>query len=91
MIKYMEEIMKIKNIHLSGVGGIEHLELDFNSGLNLICGTNGIGKTTILEAISNAFTIRSSNNLKRNTNFEKGIIDLTFEDKDNIEQKKHMK
>ncbi|AMN31750.1 AAA family ATPase [Clostridium perfringens] len=80
--------MKIKNIHLSGVGGIEHLELDFNSGLNLICGTNGIGKTTILEAISNAFTIRSSNNLKRNTNFEKGIIDLTFEDKDNIEQKK---
>ena len=41
--------LKIQHIKIDGIGGIINLELDFKDGLNLICGTNGIGKTTILE------------------------------------------
>ena len=37
----------IEKITIQGIGGITNLELPFKSGLNLICGTNGIGKTTI--------------------------------------------
>lgn len=45
----------IEKIIIQGIGGITNLELPFKNGLNLICGTNGIGKTTILECISHAF------------------------------------
>jgi predicted ATP-binding protein involved in virulence len=48
--------MKIQKIEIDGVGGIEHLTLNFNEGMNLICGPNGIGKTTILECLAHSFS-----------------------------------
>ena len=47
--------MKIKSLIIDGIGGIQHLEINFIDSMNVICGANGIGKTTILEIISDAF------------------------------------
>lgn len=47
--------MKIKQIIVSGVGGIKELKLEFDEHFNVICGANGIGKTTILNIIADAF------------------------------------
>lgn len=58
--------MKIESLVINGIGGIHHLELLFGDGLNVICGANGIGKTTILDIISDAFSSSVSSKLKRN-------------------------
>lgn len=71
--------MKIEKICINGVGGIKHLELEFNKGMNLICGTNGIGKTTILECISHLFIQNNTSQLKRNVNYEKGNVEADLE------------
>jgi len=70
--------MKIKSISINGVGGIKHLELNFNPGMNLICGTNGIGKTTILECISHSCINGGSNKLKRNVDYLEGSVMLNL-------------
>lgn len=71
--------MKIEKICINGVGGIKHLELKFNKGMNLICGTNGIGKTTILECISHLFIENNTSQLKRNVNCKKGKVEAELE------------
>lgn len=48
--------MYLKSMEISGIAGIEHLHLNFNRGMNIICGPNGIGKTTILECIAQSFS-----------------------------------
>lgn len=58
--------MKINKLKIEGVGGIEALTLTFNPQMNLICGPNGIGKTTILESIAHVFSHGSTSILKRN-------------------------
>lgn len=70
--------MKIKNICIDGVGGIKHLELNFNEGMNLICGINGIGKTTILECISHFFIRSRTSKLTRNVNYKTGNVRGVF-------------
>lgn len=71
--------MKIEKICINGVGGIKHLELNFNKGMNIICGTNGIGKTTILECISHLFIQTSTSQLKRNVSSVKGSVEAELE------------
>lgn len=71
--------MKIQKICINGVGGIKHLELNFNKEMNLICGTNGIGKTTILECISHLFISSNTSQLKRNVNCDKGSVKAELE------------
>ncbi|MEZ4805813.1 MAG: AAA family ATPase [Bacteroidia bacterium] len=66
--------MYINQLIIEGVGGIQYLNLNFNRQMNLICGPNGIGKTTILEVIAHIFSAGSSNILKRNVNAEIGRI-----------------
>lgn len=46
--------MKLKSMDITNVGGISSLHLDFNAGMNVICGENGIGKSTILKCIVNS-------------------------------------
>ena len=58
--------MKINKLVIEGVGGIEALTLTFNPQMNLICGPNGIGKTTILESIAHVFSNGQTSILKRN-------------------------
>lgn len=62
--------MRIETLKIEGVGGIKSLDLKFNESINLLCGPNGIGKTTILESIAHIFSNGNSNILKRNVNSE---------------------
>lgn len=65
-------MLKIKKIAIKDVGPIRDLVLDFNPFFNIICGTNGTGKTTILECIAHSFSqTGSSDILKPNVNAEK--------------------
>jgi len=48
----VESYMYIKKIHIQNYKAIKELELEFLPGVNLLIGDNGVGKTSILEAIS---------------------------------------
>lgn len=57
--------MKLISIKINQIGGIKNLELNFTEDMNIICGPNGIGKSTVLEAISFMFS-RYGSNIKKN-------------------------
>ncbi|KAA0794959.1 AAA family ATPase [Bacillus sp. BPN334] len=75
-------MLVINDLKISGIGGINHLEIKFNKGLNLICGPNGVGKTTILESIAEVFSDGTSKILKRNANFQEGKCEINYSTKD---------
>lgn len=60
-------MLRVKFIEIKNVNGIEELSLKFNNGINIICGENGIGKTTILDCIASSFN-RQSKNVRTNVN-----------------------
>ena len=52
----------ISNVFISKVRSLESMDCRFDAGINVICGPNGCGKTTILEAIhllAQGFSFRS--------------------------------
>lgn len=44
--------MFLKNIKISNFKAIENVEIKFEEGFNILIGDNGVGKTSVLEAIS---------------------------------------
>lgn len=65
--------MRIESLIIDGIGGIRHLELNFIPKMNIICGSNGIGKTTVLDIIADAFSSgTTSSKLKRNAQYSEG-------------------
>lgn len=67
--------MKINELEIINIGGIPKLRLDkFDPKMNIICGPNGIGKTTILDSIAHIFSHGFSNQIKRNVNSDIGSI-----------------
>jgi len=44
--------MKIENLVLSNYRGVQDLNLDLNGTMNVFLGTNGAGKSTILDAVA---------------------------------------
>lgn len=72
--------MKINSLTINGIGGIKHLDLKFNDKLNVICGANGIGKSTILNIISDAFNAGFDSKLKRNALYTIGKYNLKISD-----------
>lgn len=79
--------MKVLKIKIEGVGGIESLELNLHEKMNLICGPNGIGKTTVLEVISHVFFNGQTQILKRNVGAERSIISVDIENNGQKESK----
>jgi len=79
--------MKVKKIKIEGVGGIESLSLDLHDNMNLVCGPNGIGKTTVLEVISHVFFNGDTQILKRNVGAQKSIISVDIENNGKNESK----
>lgn len=70
--------MEVKELKIKNIGGIKELILNFNNNLNVICGANGIGKTTILNVIADAFVPAYESNLKRNALAEFGEYEITI-------------
>ena len=66
---------RVRSIALRNLSRFNHLELTFNDRFNLICRTNGIGKSTILNSIASSFVgNRVLEELRRNANAEEGSI-----------------
>ena len=78
--------MKINDIQITGVGGIEYVHLVFNDHMNLICGPNGIGKTTIIETIAHIFSHGDTTILKRNVNSEKSTVICNVETQQGVQK-----
>ncbi|WP_279722417.1 AAA family ATPase [Acinetobacter baumannii] len=75
--------MKIKELELINIGGIPKLKLNnFDPKMNIICGPNGIGKTTIIDSIAHIFSHGYTQILKRNVNAEAGSINYTLQFED---------
>lgn len=79
--------MKVEKLGINAIGGIDNIELFFNPGMNLICGPNGVGKTTILECISHSFANFGSKTLRRNSKYTEGHWTLTISNKGQEEQR----
>lgn len=71
-------MLRIKELTINSIGPIMNLHLDFNDGMNIICGANGIGKTTILECIAQSFTYEAYS-LKHNKFSEIGNFEVVCE------------
>lgn len=76
--------MKVKRLSINGVGGIRSLQLDFTEGFNVICGANGIGKTTILNTIADAYA-NTWGLLKRNSTVAEGNYTIDYTDVNGVE------
>lgn len=74
-----ETSMIIDSMTIDNINGIKHLDLTFNKGLNLICGENGVGKTTVLKSIAQCFLCGENNYIKKYYNSENGIINVKFD------------
>ena len=77
--------MKIKNLHIKEFKGLRDISINFennNKVLNLavLAGTNGTGKTRVLESILVYFQDYIYHNYKRNSN----KIEMYFEEKEKI-------
>jgi predicted ATPase len=72
-------MLRINRIGIEGIGPIKKLELDFDDKFNIICGQNGIGKTTILDCLAQSFGLRDTS-IKRTAKLEKGSwkIDISI-------------
>lgn len=79
--------MKVNKLKIEGVGGIKSLNLSFNERMNLLCGPNGIGKTTVLESIAHIFSNGDTNILKRNVASEISKISAEIDIEGTIENK----
>lgn len=64
-------MIKINNIQITGIGPIKNLDLTFDNHFNIICGQNGIGKTTILDCLAQSFGLHHTS-VKRTAGIEKG-------------------
>lgn len=48
--------MKLKSLGLTNFRGFERLDIDFDNRMTVIAGVNGVGKSTILQAIATAYS-----------------------------------
>lgn len=78
--------MKIKEIELKNIGCIRHLHLDFNENMNILCGPNGVGKTTIIESVASMF-IYGHPTVKRNVAGDIGSLHAKIEVDEHIKDK----
>jgi predicted ATP-binding protein involved in virulence len=63
-------LLKIRGIDIYGINGIKDLKILFNNGINIVCGKNGVGKTTILECIVSGLKNKKTSKLAKNLKYE---------------------
>ncbi|HET9569787.1 MAG TPA: AAA family ATPase [Bacteroidales bacterium] len=72
-------MLRINHARITGIGPIKNLDLTFDNRFNIICGQNGIGKTTILDCLAQSFGMNNTT-VKRTAGIEKGnwTIDIAL-------------
>lgn len=73
----------IESLHISNYALIDKIDIDFHSGLNIITGETGAGKSILLGALSLILGERADTKVIRDSN-RKSIIEATFSVKDNF-------
>ncbi len=77
--------MKLKELEIVNIGGVTNFVFNnIHSRMNIICGPNGIGKTTILECIAHIFINHRTNNLKKNVDAKEGSFTYKLENNEKI-------
>lgn len=69
-------MLTINSLAIQNIGRIEALKIELNDGVNLICGPNGIGKTTILECIGQAFSRAHQTVLRKRVGSTQGQFNI---------------
>ncbi len=70
----------IKSVHIKNYILIDDLTVDFSSGLNIITGETGAGKSIVINAIDIAFGSNAGKSILKN-NDDKAIIEVFIENK----------
>ena len=71
-------MLRLDSLSIYDIGGISSAHLNFDPKMNLICGPNGVGKTTILDIIVHMTKVINAQRLKRRAGTEFGVADATF-------------
>lgn len=79
-------MIKIKSLDVKSIGPIEKLNLTFNEKFNIICGQNGIGKTTILDILSQSFSVNQTT-VKKKVGAENGQWNIEVQINSNIKNR----
>jgi hypothetical protein len=75
LIKVTETQLRIDRLQLQDVGGFREMDITFGPSLSIICGPNGVGKTTVLDAIASAFVVNHMMMaLRRRAGSDQGIV-----------------
>lgn len=69
-------MLRIEGIQISNINAITSLNLPFQSGVNILCGSNGVGKTTILDCISQPFR-NYNHHVRKSVNTVNGFCNIT--------------
>lgn len=73
-----ETKLRIDRLNLRDVGGFRGITISFGPRLNIICGPNGVGKTTVLDAIGAVFIANySMKALRRRAGSDRGVIEYS--------------
>lgn len=64
-------MIRIHSILIKDIGPIKDLDLKFDNHFNIICGQNGIGKTTILDCLAQSFSVNQIT-VRKTAGTEKG-------------------
>ncbi|WP_272575891.1 AAA family ATPase [Providencia sp. PROV273] len=76
----------LEQLKIQDISCVKNLSINFNRRLNFICGSNGIGKTSILESIAGFFYGHYTNdNIKKRFSSEAGYCSATFDFSDTKE------
>ena len=78
--------MKIKELEITDIGCIHSLRLVFDDAMNVLCGPNGIGKTTIIESVASMF-IQGIPTVKRNARCRQGSLKAKVEDNGRFQER----
>lgn len=72
--------MHLNSLNIINTGGIGSLSLELNRNMNIICGPNGIGKTTILECVAQSFAGKQILVLKKKASSHHGEVKAYISD-----------
>lgn len=70
--------LRVRALTISNVGCFTKITIRFGSDFNIVCGENGVGKTTILDCLAGMFSF-DEQALSHNANAPFGEIELSAE------------